>query len=428
MSELHELADPLARRLQGVWQRDPSAPVFHQLLRLFWLAQEQRTPNRFTDGYEVTIMCFGGAEQCAAAEASRAAFEADLRRHHGSKELGLDHVHIMDGATSTYRTADERQQHWFHKGALADREPGKDGQTRISERLGLTGGLGGVPMDTPSLDAWVSSGSRRTLEAVGAAVAVDATRLSATGSPSVNAVGSSDASAAFSSAAVGPNTPAVVGMELNTTYIRVAVQDPPGSVVRVVCTHAHEMATASSERLTAELSAAATAAERVLGRAIRSAAIAVAADCDSSEWRHALRQAFVGVGIACLRRTPSAAAVASASGLDAREGCRVLVLHTGQHTAAATLIEYVEGAPEVLASHIDSVVNLEQLRQLLKSARVDDPHSVRLVLAGESSWIQSPAVAEQLYAAFTRPEGSPPGPPSELAVVGATMLAAALSA
>lgn len=150
-------ADALACRLQDGWQT-AGGDTFRRILWVFWMCQEHHKPgSRFTDGYQVKLVV-DGDEQRAAAEESRAAFEHDLREHLQSDAISLSHVEVVDGSRgrSSYTRAEERQQHWFHKGSLAEGTAGKDGQTALSARAGLGGGLGGSPLTTPkALNAWV---------------------------------------------------------------------------------------------------------------------------------------------------------------------------------------------------------------------------------------------------------------------------------
>lgn len=152
-------ADPLRRQLQDAWDAAPAAPVLRRLLRLFWTCQDHRDPaGRATEGYVVQIIVFGEA-QVAEAEASRDAFEQDLRLHFAD-DRRVAHVKIVDGVApgAVYTPAAERQQHWFFKGELDDADYlVKDGQTKIG-KAGLAEGLLGEPMPTPTLDAWVAAG------------------------------------------------------------------------------------------------------------------------------------------------------------------------------------------------------------------------------------------------------------------------------
>eukprot|EP00931_Biecheleriopsis_adriatica_P092707 TRINITY_DN66499_c0_g1_i1.p1 TRINITY_DN66499_c0_g1~~TRINITY_DN66499_c0_g1_i1.p1 ORF type:complete len:257 (-),score=34.90 TRINITY_DN66499_c0_g1_i1:19-726(-) len=146
------LADPLGQRLQEIWQRDASeASTFRQLVRLFWMCQNHnRSDNRFVSGYKVQLVVFSEYDRVEA-ERSRQAFAEDLRCHLESKEaVSLEHVEIINGSVSDYMAAEDRHQHWFHKGA----GPALDGQSKLSKK-GLGVGLGGMVMLTPNLDSWL---------------------------------------------------------------------------------------------------------------------------------------------------------------------------------------------------------------------------------------------------------------------------------
>jgi hypothetical protein len=128
---------------------------------LFWTCQNHHdVQSEFTDGYEDKIVVFGNHRE-ADAECSRRAFETDLSVYLG-RATSLAHVTIVDGSKSchfSYSRGDDRHQSWFYKAGLQDEDPAKDGQTRLSRRRGLAGGLGGQPFPTPALDAWVCSRS-----------------------------------------------------------------------------------------------------------------------------------------------------------------------------------------------------------------------------------------------------------------------------